>query len=369
MQNLRTGFRLWYTIARVLRFVAFCVLLALLYLLANFEILSVGAGSITPRAAFWKLTVPLVPVILLVMPSVWRNICPLATLSHAGHLLRTQIYAKERNSAQHRLNLSKPGIRLWLSRYGTHAALFVLVSIVPARIFLFNADAQALLALLLALMTAAFLMGLALPLKSGWCSSICPVYPVENLYAISPFLYLDNTLCADKVPASQPQMLCKGCTRHCLDLRIGSDAGKARQAGVRWRPRKVIRALINSFPGFLIAYWLLDSYSVTANMPGLSGALMSYAVFAIAILVSSSISSLARRFLYTKSSSPLATGKHIDLVLVAASFNLYYWMAIPSFVQAAATLCGAPESALASATMLLLAGVAVLTVAWLRRAW
>ncbi len=369
MQNSKAGFRLWSSIAGVLRFVAFLVLLALLYLLANFETLPFGAGGITPRTVFWKLIVPLVPVILLIVPSVWRNICPLATLNHWGHLLRTRIYGKERDSARRGLNLSKPGIRLWLSRYGTHAAVLVLVSIVPARIFLFNTDTHALLTLLLALMAAAFLMGLALPLKSGWCSSICPVYPVENLYAISPFLYADNTLCAGKVPASKPQMLCNGCTRHCLDLKIGAAAEKSRRTGVRWRPRRVVRAFINSFPGFLIAYGLLDSYSATVRFSGFSGAFASYAVFAIAMFVSFSISSLTRRFFNKNSSNPLATGKLIDLVLVAASFNLYYWMAIPSFIRLAAALCSAPESALTPVGVLLMAGVAFLSIAWLRRAW
>ena len=221
----------------------------------------------------------------------------------------------------------------------------------------------------LTLVIIAILMGLALPLKSGWCSSICPVYPVENLYAISPFLYADNTLCAGKVPASKPQMLCNGCTRHCLDLKIGAAAEKSRRTGVRWRPRRVVRAFINSFPGFLIAYGLLDSYSATVRFSGFSGAFASYAVFAIAMFVSFSISSLTRRFFNKNSSNPLATGKLIDLVLVAASFNLYYWMAIPSFIRLAAALCSAPESALTPVGVLLMAGVAFLSIAWLRRAW
>jgi polyferredoxin len=369
MRSLKTGFRLWCAIAGVLRVVAFIVLLALLYLLSSFETLPIGSGSITPQTAFWKLIVPLVPALLLVMPSVWRNICPLAYLNHIGHLLRTQINGKGYDSSQSRLNLSKPGIRLWLSRYGTHAAVFLLLSIVPARIFLFNSAPRALLALLLVLMAAAFLMGLALPLKSGWCSSICPVYPVENLYAISPFLYMDNTLCADKVPASKPQMLCNGCTRHCLDLKIGAAAGKSRKAGTRWRPRRVVRTLINSFPGFLIAYWLLDSNSIMTEISGISGALISYAIFAIAMFVSFSLCSLARRSLYKESKSPLATGKHIDLALVAASFNLYYWIAIPSSVKTAVTLLGVTDCALIPTTVLMLAGVAVLSLIWLRRAW
>lgn len=372
MQKSGTGFRVWCATAGVLRAVAFLVLLALLYSLCFSETLPVGAGSITPVTAFWKLIVPLVPVILLVMPSVWRNICPLAFLNLAGHFFRTQVDRTSANSAQRRLNLAKPGLHLWLSRYGTHAAIFLLMAIVPARIFLFNTDARALLVLLLALMAAAFLMGLALPLKSGWCSSVCPVYPVENLYAMSPFLYLDNTLCADKVPERKPQMLCNGCTRHCLDLKIGTAAGKSRPSNVRWRPRRVVRTLINSFPGFLIAYWFLDSCSATLKISGLGGACISYATFAMAMFLSFSASSIIRRVLYRKRISPLATGRRIDLALTAASFNLYYWMVIPSSVKTAFLLLGVTDTATNPATLatvILLTGIAALSFTWLRRAW
>ncbi|MCC7527325.1 MAG: hypothetical protein IT342_02310 [Candidatus Melainabacteria bacterium] len=372
MQKSRTGFRVWRATAGVLRAVAFLVLLALLYLLCFSETLPVAFGRITPVTVFWKLIVPLVPVILLVMPSVWRNICPLAFLNLAGHVLRTQVDRTSASSAQRRLKLANPGLHLWLSRYGTHAAIFLLVAIVPARIFLFNTDARALLALLLALMAAAFLMGLALPLKSGWCSSVCPVYPVENLYAVSPFLYIDNTLCADKVPESKPQVLCNGCTRHCLDLKIGWAAGKSRPSNVRWRPRRVLRALINSFPGFLIAYWLLDSSSAELRISGLAGACISYATFAVAMLLSYSASSIIRRIFYKKQISPLSTGRRIDLALTAASFNLYYWMVMPSSVKTAFLLSGVTDTATFPATLLtfiLLTGIAALSFTWLRRAW
>ena len=44
--------------------------------------------------------------------------------------------------------------------------------------------------------------------KSGWCSSICPLLPVQRIYGQTPFALVGNSHC-------QP---CVGCTTNCYDF-------------------------------------------------------------------------------------------------------------------------------------------------------
>ena len=44
--------------------------------------------------------------------------------------------------------------------------------------------------------------------KSGWCSTICPLLPVQRIYGQTPFALVANSHC-------QP---CVGCVKNCYDF-------------------------------------------------------------------------------------------------------------------------------------------------------
>ena len=57
-------------------------------------------------------------------------------------------------------------------------------------------------------MTAAFAGGMVLKGKSGWCSTMCPLLPVQRIYGQTPFTLVANAHC-------QP---CVGCAKNCYDF-------------------------------------------------------------------------------------------------------------------------------------------------------
>ncbi|MBZ0188698.1 MAG: hypothetical protein K8F91_20800 [Candidatus Obscuribacterales bacterium] len=369
MKKTTAAFQPWTTAVVVIRTVALLVLLAFIYLFVDNKPLSAGTGTVTPLTVFWKLIVPLVPVILFVVPAAWRNICPLAIFNIVGYRLRAFFEGSAERRSRGRLSLADPGIRLWLCRNGIYIAILLLCVLVPARLFLFNTNAQALALLLLFLAFATFSCGLILPFKAGWCSSICPVYPVENLYGMSPFVYMDNTLCVENAFEGRPQTLCGGCTRHCLDLTVGAAAGASTHTQAQWRPGQALKHFISAFPGFVLAYWLLDSNQLAYHLPGYAGTFVIYAAFAVAMLIFAGSVLIVRRGMGLKKLDQLTVFRQQDLILVALAFNLYYWMAVPGAIETFGSLIGMADAVIFPLSGVVLAGVALLTVAWLRRAW
>ena len=57
-------------------------------------------------------------------------------------------------------------------------------------------------------MIAAFAGGMVLKGKSGWCSTICPLLPVQRIYGQTPLALVANAHC-------QP---CVGCVKNCYDF-------------------------------------------------------------------------------------------------------------------------------------------------------
>ncbi len=86
--------------------------------------------------------------------------------------------------------------------------MLLLFCLVLARKWLFNDSAMATALLILGALCAAFLGGLLFKGKSGWCSSFCPLLPIQRLYGQTQFIPLANTHC-------QP---CVGCTKNCYDF-------------------------------------------------------------------------------------------------------------------------------------------------------
>jgi len=183
----------------------------------------------------WGLIIPLVPASLLVSPRLWRNVCPLATLTK----LPTGQGGKREIGAERLAQLAVLGMIL----------LFVLVTARHVTFNGFNETDGAVLGTVVVLVAvAALVLGLMFKVKIGFCNSFCPVLPVERLYGQSPLLEANNPRCPE----------CVQCTaKGCIDL--GPDVSIPQVVGEPWTgPRWVLTAygaFAAAFPGFVLGYY------------------------------------------------------------------------------------------------------------------
>lgn len=142
---------------------------------------------------FWRVFTPLAPIVFLVAPGLWRNICPMATLNGMpGRLGRSRML--------------RPSARVQRAAPAISACLFC--AIVPLRTVVLDQSGAALAVFLLLVLAMPLLAGLLYGGKGGWCNHICPMGAVERLYGHSPLLVIRDTHCRP----------CVGCARHCADL-------------------------------------------------------------------------------------------------------------------------------------------------------
>lgn len=249
---------------------------------------------------FWGLAVPAVPLIFFIVPGVWRNTCPLATT----------------NQLPRRWNFSKAiNPPVWWQEYGFVigcAALFLLAS---SRKWLFNTHGPATAVLILVLLGLAFVGGWLFKGKSGWCSTICPLYPVQRLYNQTPFVLLPNHHCPT----------CVGCTKNCYDFnpRAAYLSDLAEEDRYYSGYRKFFAA---AMPGFIFAYFHLP------GPPAVTLAEM-YLQFASAMAVSIGGFHVADTFL------KVSTNK-LTVLAAATALNLFYFSVFPVWFKNIGTAFG-----------------------------
>ncbi len=243
----------------------------------------------------WNMVIPLLPAVFLVNPMLWRNVCPLATLNDLG------------------------GRRLAAPTLGTAQlpaawaiGIVLLLLMVPARRFLFNAHGVPMAVTVAAVAVLALASGFVVSRRAGFCNSICPVLPVEKLYGQAPLVELGSARCAD----------CNRCAPlGCPDIagRKSAVQSVAGVGGARWllSPFGLFAA---AFPGFVIGYFttvdgpVASALSVYGHIAVWSAA---SAAVAIALIVATGARSTAALF-----------------VLGGSSITAYYWFAAPRLVEA-----------------------------------
>jgi len=183
---------------------------------------------------FFKVIVPLLPILFFVAPGLWRNICPLAAANQAP-----RVFSFTRG-------FTPPE---WLRRYGVIISIVLFFGITSTRIAFFDTNGAGLSVLLSLTILNALIAGIAFKGKSGWCSSICPLLPLQRVYGQTPFVKVPNSHC-------QP---CVGCTKNCYDFRPSA----AYQADLHepdpaWTaPRKLF---VSALPGYVLGFFLLVSH-------------------------------------------------------------------------------------------------------------
>lgn len=234
---------------------------------------------------FWGLAVPILPLVFFVAPGVWRNICPLAASNQLPRLAGISRAATNSTLSQ--------GLAFPIGM----AAFFVLVT---ARKVLFNTSGQATAMLIGGAMLAALIGGLLFKGKSGWCSSICPLLPVQRLYGQTPFVKVANTHC-------QP---CVGCAKNCYDFNPGT-AYLADQYDAKRGYRSFRQFFAGVFPGFVLGFYLIPAPpEITAGSMVLQMLLymaISLALFNVLDMLMQSMVNVA------------------PIVFAVVAINVYYW--------------------------------------------
>ncbi|MEZ4707764.1 MAG: FAD-dependent oxidoreductase [Caldilineaceae bacterium] len=246
---------------------------------------------------FWRVLIPMAPALFFIAPGVWRNICPMAALNQTPRLF-------EFTRGQTLPN--------WLKEYGYVIGIALFVVIASSRKTLFNYSGAALALLIFAVLAAAFVMGFLYKGKSGWCSSICPLLPVQRIYGQTPFVTVPNSHC-------QP---CVGCTKNCYDFNPPvaylADLYDDDHHFAAYR-----KLFVGLFPGFIWAFYTLP------NPPEIAAGRM-YLLFAV-------YSAVSLGLFFGIEAFAKVTANKITVLFGAVALNLYYWFNAPVLGELIAT--------------------------------
>ena len=274
---------------------------------------------------WWGVLVPCLPLVWFVAPGLWRNVCPLAA---SNQLPRLFGFSRGRT------------LPPWLKEYAYVIGIALFFVLASMRKLIFNGSGPATALLIGGALVSAFVGGLLFKGKSGWCSSICPLLPVQRMYGQTPFVLVRNSHCAP----------CVGCAKNCYDF----NPGVAHLADLYDDDRHYAaprRFFVGAFPGFILAFFNLPS------PPAISVWAM-YLLFALFVLAS--VGAFFALEAFWKGSPNRNTA-----LFAAIALNDFYWYAAPSITGSLGQLFGLT---LPPGLMWVIRGVVLaLTVVWIMR--
>lgn len=245
----------------------------------------------------WNGLIPIAPALLVFVPGLWRNICPMATLSLIPRLFG---FSARRALPRH--------TAAWLSLIGL-AGLFV---IVPLRHLSLDTNAP-LTALMIGLSALlALSMGMAYEWRSGWCNALCPIHPVEKLYGHTPLITLPNVRCDE----------CGKCSKPCADSRHAMNPTITGSSHIE---KLVGHFIVGTFVGFIWGWNRLPDFHSSVSVPEMvaayawpyGGGLVTLAIYTV--VYRWICQSAAERTLLVKCFS-------------TAAVCMYYWYRIPALI-------------------------------------
>ena len=267
----------------------------------------------------WKLVIPLLPLLFLVAPGVWRNLCPLAASNQTPRVLGLT------------RGLTAPK---WLKEYGYVIAISLFVLFVVLRKVGLDDNGPASALLLLGALSGGFIGGMYLKGKSGWCSSICPLLPVQRIYGQTPFALVGNSHC-------QP---CVGCTTNCYDFNPkAAYLADLNSQDPYWSGYR--RFFVAAFPGLVLAFFEVPEAPDAIGVAEMVGRVALYMAVSVA------------SFQLLDSFLKVTTHK-LTTLYGALAFNIFYWYGAPNLVR---SLTGEPSPD--AVTWALRAAVLALTAA------
>ncbi len=216
-----------------------------------------GSGAAT---LLWQGVIPLLPFVLLLNVRLWRNVCPLGRLSEGPDV---------------------PGIGGTLMADGPRIGLAIALfsAILPIRAAWLAGSVVATLVFLVVVVAASVLLGRRRARRSGFCTTLCPMLPVELLYGQAPLVEVGRGSCET----------CSLCTRRaCPQLSpraaIAQHLGDGRH-GAGWT-RTPFGAFAAAFPGVILAFFVAPMDSVPIAAAGLAaGAAGSWSAVSLVVAV------------------------------------------------------------------------------------
>ncbi len=249
---------------------------------------------------FWRVIVPLLPLLMFVAPGIWRNVCPMGALNQAPRMFK---FGR---------SLTLPA---WLKNYAHVIGIVLFIVIVPTRKEVFNTSGPALGILLFAAFTAALVGGYFFKGKSGWCATLCPLLPLERLYGQTPFVNVPNAYCKP----------CVGCVKNCYDFNPAL-ANMADQQDADRRNSRFRRLFAGMLPGLILGFYLIP------DPPQISGVAM-YEWIGFFMLISVGLF-LGLEVLFKRSAMRLPT------LFGAIAFNYFYLFNLPVLAETLHQLFG-----------------------------
>jgi hypothetical protein len=246
---------------------------------------------------FWNILIPVAPALVVVAPGLWRNICPLATLS----LLPQHLGISKQMSLSRRM----VGVLSLLSLM----ALFV---IVPYRHLSLDTNGLHTALMLIFAGLIAFAMGMAFKWRSGWCTTLCPIHPVERLYGFAPSVSFTNSRCSQ----------CERCTSPCPDSTKSMTpavTGPDRLASITGH------FLIGSFAGFIWGWNQVPDFSGTLTTDRF---ILAYLWPLASASITLTIYVILRRWLVVTKTAQ----RYLIQIFATAAVVIYYWYRIPALI-------------------------------------
>lgn len=241
----------------------------------------------------WNLLIPLAPLVFMVIPGVWRNVCPLGIVSQLPRHLRFQ------------RNYRLPDRWATVSLAFGWAALLI---IVPMRHLWFDRSALSTAVILILLGAVAFFLGLLFDGRSGWCCTFCPVHSVEKLYGQRAAMTVVNAHCRT----------CTECVRFCPDKHANAShefPGEGRSGDPR---TGINHFIIGGFPGYVYGWFQCPDLTAPDAMSALATYAWPFGGMAISLIA----------YVFLLSTLRILRG-HLTGVFAALAISFYYWFRIP----------------------------------------
>ena len=265
-------------------------------MLAFILIVSVGLFFSPERSLpiFWGILVPILPLLLVIAPGLWRQVCPMA---FANQIPRMFGFSKNRD------------LPMALKSRAFTVAVVLFAGFVFLRAPLLNHSGQILGLSLPSAIVLAFVGGVVFKGRSGWCGTFCPLGPIQRSYGQAPLVVVRNGFCSS----------CVGCQKNCYDFnpRAAVFSDVFDDDAIYASQRRLFMGLL---PGLIFGFFVLGT-AVPQN-------LISYwASLGIFCAASMGLYSLAISFL---SVDPYRA----SLAFSALALAIFYWFSGPTLVHA-----------------------------------
>ena len=239
--------------------------------------------------AFWNVLIPIAPILFVVAVGLWRNTCPLASTSLISNHLH---FSKKK-----RLKVKQRG-RLQL------ISVILLLVIIPLRHTIFNTSGHATALILTLLALIAFYVGHRYHWKSAWCSSLCPIHPVEKLYGKKSAFELPNAHCK----------LCVNCVSPCPDSTKPSKNPIKKKRRLNANIAEVL--MVGGFPGFIWGWFQVPDYT---HGEGWKHLMITYAYPIVAMAFTLIVFLILKKMIAKKNKAILVN------LFATAAVSIYYW--------------------------------------------